>query len=180
MSSELLLRLLALKQVQRKGWTRFAIPTEAIESVADHSYSVALLVCLLCPEELDRQQALEMALFHDLAEVMTGDIIPSEGVPEETKARDELNALAILTKDLGWEERATALLRKYQSQSTPEARFVKAIDKLDMALQSLAYENEFPVNLQEFRESAKGTLEKSGLWTWLKESGVRNQDSGSR
>ena len=81
-SPESLLRLLALKGVQRKGWTRFPIPDAAVESVADHSYGVALLVLLLCPSKLDRAKAVEIALLHDLAEVATGDIIPSEGVPE--------------------------------------------------------------------------------------------------
>lgn len=167
MNPELLLRLLALKKVQRKGWTRFPILTDAVESVADHSYGVALLVCLLCPDELDRKRAVEMALFHDLAEVLTGDIIPSERVPEETKARDELIALKTLTEPLGWDFEASELLREYQNQSTPEACFVKAVDKLDMALQSLAYEQEFSIDLEEFRQSAKSTLEKSGLSGWI-------------
>lgn len=162
-----LLRLLALKGVLRKGWTRFPIPTEAVESVADHSYGVSLLVCLLCPPELDRGKALEMSLLHDLAEVVTGDIIPSDGVPEDIKAKDELSALSSLLEPFGWSEAGLRLLGEYQSQSSPEARFVKAVDKLDMALQSLAYERDFELNLEEFRESARAALTKSGLGVWL-------------
>ncbi len=173
---ESLLRLLALKGVQRKGWTRFSIPDAAVESVADHSYGVALMVLLLCPSELDRARAVEIALLHDLAEVVTGDVIPSEGVPEFKKAADELGALLCLTAPLDWETRASELLREYQSQSSPEARFVKAVDKLDMALQSLAYQEEFKVDLSEFRDSARETLIRSGLLHWIGEETVVASD----
>ncbi|MCA9779191.1 MAG: HD domain-containing protein, partial [Candidatus Eremiobacteraeota bacterium] len=60
--------LLRLKTVSRQGWTRHPIPQAAVESVADHSYGVALLALLMCPPELNRSRVLELALLHDLAE----------------------------------------------------------------------------------------------------------------
>lgn len=156
--------LLRLKEVHRTGWTRFEIPRERVESVADHSYGVALLAWFLCPPELDSTKVLEMALIHDLAEVVTGDITPSQGVPREVKTQAELSALAELTHGLERAERALVLLREYQNQESHEARFLKMVDKLEMALQSLAYEDDFSIDLTEFRsffEASGNTPEES-------------------
>ena len=48
------------------------------ESVADHSWRIAMMGMLLCGEEefrdLDRDKLLRMCLIHDLGEAFTGDI----------------------------------------------------------------------------------------------------------
>ena len=162
-----LLSLLALKGVPRTGWTRFPIPAGAVESVADHSFGVALLAWLLCPSELDRARVLEMALVHDLAEVVTGDLTPADGVGESLKKADEEKALSDLLQGFEARDRGLSLLAEYQGAETAEARFVKAVDKLDMGLQSLAYERAFGVDLEEFRESARARLGQAGLLSWL-------------
>lgn len=54
------------------------------ESVADHSYRAAVLAMAL-PPGLDRDRCVKMALLHDLAESMVGDITPSCGVTTEEK-----------------------------------------------------------------------------------------------
>lgn len=161
--AESLLRVLGLKQVLRQGWTRHPILPAAVESVADHSYGTCLLAWLLCPPELDRVRVLEMALLHDLAEVVTGDLVPADGVPQDVKQRDEQAALADLLQGLPVQSRGLDLQREYQAQLSAEARFVKAMDRLDMALQSRLYERDFPVDLQEFRDSARPVLERAGL-----------------
>lgn len=154
-----LLRLLSLKEVKRKGWTRFAaIPLDKVESVADHSYGVALLAWLFCPEGLDRLRTVELALIHDLAEVLTGDITPFEGVTKEAKIDLELRALKELLVDFKLADRGVELLKEYQAGRSPEALFVKTMDKLEMSLQSRAYESAFDVDLVEFR-----TLEEDVL-----------------
>ncbi|MFN7146928.1 MAG: HD domain-containing protein, partial [Myxococcota bacterium] len=61
-----------LKEVDRSGWTRIGVPHP--ESVAAHSWGVALLALLRCPPELDRHKLLAMAILHDLAEVRVGDL----------------------------------------------------------------------------------------------------------
>lgn len=153
-----LLRLLQLKRVQRKGWTRYPISSSHIESVADHSFSVALLCWLFCPPQLDRQKVMEMALLHDLAEVITGDITPSDKVLETLKRSDESEALNALLSPFGsvLQQRGVDLLQEYQSGLTPEAEWVKALDKAEMALQSLVYEKDNAnLKLGEFRDKAK-------------------------
>lgn len=155
--------LLRLKEVPRTGWTRYPIPLERVESVADHSYGLALLAWLLCPPDLDAGRVLELAMIHDLAEVRTGDLIPSQEVPKEEKEQAEESALLQLTQGLSRAERALRLLREYHGQESAEARFVKAVDKLEMSLQSLNYEDDFGLDLDEFRCSSRASLEELGF-----------------
>jgi putative hydrolase of HD superfamily len=166
--SEGLLRLLGLKSVRRQGWTRHPIPVEALESVADHSYGTCLLAWLLCPPELDRAKVLELALLHDLAETVTGDLTPADGVPESLKKRGEREALSGLLRGWDRQEEGLQLQREYHEQQSLEARFVKAMDRLDMVLQSWRYERQYQLDLSEFRESARAVLEQAGLAEYAK------------
>jgi len=151
-------RLLRLKQVLRRGWTRHPIPADQVESVADHSYGLALLCLLLCPADLNRERVLELALIHDLAEVETGDVIPADGVLPDLKRQQEKKALEELLREVPGSEYHLETLREYQQAATPEARWVKDVDKLEMYLQSLNYEADFSVDLQEFRDSSQRAL----------------------
>ena len=151
--------LLRLKEVIRKGWTRHPVPSGAVESVADHSWGLTLLAWFLCPPELRRERVVELALLHDLAEVKIGDITPHDGVSQEEKVSLEERAERELFEGLPKEDRALELLEEYRAQSTPEARWVKALDKLEMSLQSLNYEEDYSLELSEFRESARPYLE---------------------
>ena len=75
---ELILKAEKLKGVKRTGWVRKGIP-EA-ESVADHSFGVAILALLLSlPPEIDRDALIKMALLHDLGESVIGDIVCEDG-----------------------------------------------------------------------------------------------------
>ena len=101
---------------------------------------------------------MELALFHDLSEVVTGDITPHDGVSEAEKANREERAELELLQGLSHGDSALELCREYREQQTAEARWVKSMDKLEMYLQSLNYEREHPVELSEFRASAAGYL----------------------
>lgn len=64
-----------LKDLKRSGWIMKKV--SAPESVADHSWGVALLAVLLTPEGLDRHKCLQLAIVHDLQETIVGDITPA-------------------------------------------------------------------------------------------------------
>lgn len=143
-----LLEAAALKGVTRAGWLRHGVP--APESVAAHSWGVAWLVTALLPPGLDLGRALSYAVLHDLAEVRTGDITPHDGVSAETKAEVERAAMRGLTRHLPAHVHATWLA--YEAQSDDEARFVRQLDRLDMAIQAVAYREHG--DLREFVRSA--------------------------
>src|SRR5690242_10124588 len=69
----------ALKEVRRKGWVDRGVPDA--ESVADHSYRVALLAWALARARgLDAGRAMLIGLVHDLAEADVGDETPFDAL----------------------------------------------------------------------------------------------------
>lgn len=122
-----------------------------------------LLAWLLCPDNLDRTRVLELAMIHDLAELVTGDRTPHEGLDSLHKAQQEEQALAEILEPFACADTAQARLREYNAGKSPEARWVKAVDKLDMTLQSRRYEQQHGVGLGEFRESSKARLASQGM-----------------
>jgi putative hydrolase of HD superfamily len=134
---ERLIEAVQLKEVARAGWVRVGVAQP--ESVAAHSWGVAWLVMVLCPDGLDRGRALEIALVHDLPEVRAGDITPHDGVSAEEKAGLERDGLRGIVDGLPRASVVTERWLEYERAQSAEARFVKACDKLDMALQAARY-----------------------------------------
>jgi len=67
----------SLKSLLRTGWVNHGIPQEKAESVAEHSWSVALLAESLAAEyapQLDRNKIMRMAMVHELCEIYAGDL----------------------------------------------------------------------------------------------------------
>lgn len=144
---------LQLKHILRTGWVRAGV--EAPESVAAHSWGMSVLAMHLCPEELDRMKVLEMCLVHDLPEVEVGDLTPHDDV--STKSEDEMAAMKKLAPQ--W----LALFEEYESGKTAEAKFVKYLDKLDMALMARLYEDSQGLDLSEFIASAREVIGETHL-----------------
>lgn len=164
-----LLSALDLKHVPRAGWLRAGI--SAPESVAAHSWGVALLALGVPAPELDRERLLAFALVHDLAEVTVGDITPHDGVSAEDKARQEHAAAEEL---LAHTPELLALWRDYEAQGCAESRFVRQLDRLDMALQALRYA-ERGSDTAEFVESARAVIADPRLVAILDDA-IRSSD----
>jgi putative hydrolases of HD superfamily len=133
-----------LKTVKRTGWILKGVKNA--ESVADHTWRMGLLILLLAPDNLNKQKLLEMNTIHDLGEVGIGDIKWEEGTKTisspEDKHADELNTVKKIfgnNKDL---KKLLELLKDYNQQKSPEAKFLKQLDKIEMIFQALDYENE--------------------------------------
>ncbi|MEZ4383194.1 MAG: HD domain-containing protein [Nannocystaceae bacterium] len=163
----LLIHHLGLKEVTRAGWLRAGVREP--ESVAAHSWGVAWLVLVLAPPSLDRGRALAIAVLHDLAEVDVGDLTPYDGVSPEDKRRREEAALEGLVRGLPRADHLRELWLEYEAQSSAEGRFVKACDRLDMALQAQRYASTRGVAVEEFVDSAlaglpSGILRELAAW----------------
>lgn len=150
-------QVLRLKDTARSGWAVAGV--ESAESVAEHTYGVALLaLCLASSIDpcLDVAKCLRLALTHDLAEVIVGDITPYDGVEADEKRRREEEAMRQIA-GLAGDDSLLALWREYDAAESAEARFVKELDKLETVLQAAEYEGRgdaAPGALDEFWHSA--------------------------
>lgn len=140
---------LGLKALPRAGWVQRGVPQP--ESVAAHSWGVAWLVLTLLPPELSRERALTYAVLHDLPEVRVGDLTPADGVPAHDKAAREAAAMQAMCAR---QPHLIAAWSAYEAQGDPEARFVRELDRLDMALQALVYAQAGHPGMGDFVASA--------------------------
>jgi len=154
-----------LKETPRAGWALRGIADP--ESVAEHSHRMALLALVLAPRAeppLDAARCVAMALVHDLAEALVGDITPFDGVDADEKRRREEEAMRTLAA-LAGDDAPLALWREYAAAATPEARFVKELDRLETVLQASEYgarENVGHAALGEFWDAAAARLSSAG------------------
>lgn len=149
-----------LKQLYRQGWLRRGVPRDRCETVAEHTAGVAWLTLLLAPETdgLDAERALRMALIHDLGETHAGDITPADGVSEADKHARERLALQAVVARLPRGGDWLALWEEYELGRSPEARFVREVDRLEMGLQAAIYRAEGLVDPTDFVASARAVV----------------------
>lgn len=180
-----------LKQLRRQGWIDRGVVDP--ESAADHSWGVAFLAWLLARDkpELNRDRVLLLGLVHDLPEAIAGDPTPFDhlrnrrgtidpahftesptysATVRQRKTAAERSALAELLRDLdpalatdiraAWEE--------YEAAATPEARFVRQIDKLETLLQAETYRRIQPdIVIDSFRRGATRDVTDDQLTRYL-------------
>ena len=147
-----------LKTTPRTGWVRRQVPS--YESVADHSWRVAAMAALLqendCPvEEEDTKSAspVLMAIVHDLAECIVGDICPEDQVKDkhEREAKAMHQIVQLLQTAKGAHGALAAAFQEYETRTSPTSQWVKDMDGLDMILQASEYEERFGMeNLDDF------------------------------
>lgn len=108
-------------------------------TVAEHSWRLALMVLIIGTEakvRIDVGRAMSIALLHDIAEVKTGDIDAYQQIMAgkqliDSKARAEEAAMREMTDDLPFGDWVYDFWREYEDQKTIEAKFVKALDKIE-------------------------------------------------
>jgi putative hydrolase of HD superfamily len=154
---DLLLEAATLKRMPRTGWGLRGV--SHVESVADHSFGVAFvalaLANLLQDEGLNLEKVLIMAILHDVAEVRLTDL-PSTAVrliPGEVKSEAEATAMTELLSPLPAGVHLQALWQEFEDQTSPEGRFIRDCDKLEMMVQCLRYEQAGSRGLDEFWDS---------------------------
>ncbi|KAJ9708043.1 hypothetical protein PVL29_000216 [Vitis rotundifolia] len=95
-----------LKTTKRKGWINNGI--KGPESIADHMYRMALMALIAGDlHGVNRERCIKIAIVHDIAEAIVGDITPSDGIPKEEKSRLERAALKEMCEVLGGGIRGT-------------------------------------------------------------------------
>ena len=147
-----------LKNISRQGWID-KLSMSNPESVADHSYSMALMSMTISDlENYDSEKILKMVLLHDLAESKIGDYTP-EQIDAEKKKKLENNAFLEIIQSLPQPIKSQYLKiwQEYQENNSVESKLVHQIDKLEMVLQAKDYQKSgYPKEkLVSFFESSK-------------------------
>jgi putative hydrolases of HD superfamily len=115
---------------------------ERAESVADHTWSLMMLAVVIQPHlkvEIDMLRLLKMLAFHDLGEIVDGDIPATikEGMNKEEVDAAERKGfqkiISTLTSEL--QEELMELWDEFAKGETPEALFANALDKAEAIMQ---------------------------------------------
>jgi putative hydrolase of HD superfamily len=137
-----------LKDETRTGWELRGVGSP--ESVADHSWGTAFLVLVYAVRAgVDRARALEIAVVHDLAEAVTGDVatrvtgLDDAGL-RRRKQQEEREGMARLTAGhaVGTANEIRELWEEYEASESSEALFVRDMNLIDMCLQAYVYERD--------------------------------------
>ncbi len=133
-----------LKAQHRSGWLQSGIAAGEVESVAAHSFGVALLVPLIQSlvnrPELDWSRIQQMALLHDIGEAIVGDITPRDGIGREEKYRQEREAVHQLTRAFPNAGDLQEIWQEFETGESSEAGLVRQLDHLDRLIQADLYE----------------------------------------
>lgn len=132
-----LLNILSVAEKLKCGTRHCWTSTGRQESIAEHSWRLALFAMLVRDEfpETDIDRVIRMCLIHDLGEAFTGDIPAFEKTESDAGLEDR--------QLLGWfdsfpapyREELIALLEEMNALETPEARLYKALDNLEALIQ---------------------------------------------
>ncbi|KAE9384989.1 HD domain-containing protein [Gymnopus androsaceus JB14] len=158
-----------LKTQKRTGWVNNRIPNP--ESISDHMYRMAVLSMCTSDTKLDVAKCVMLCVVHDLAEAQVGDIAPSDGISKDEKTRLEAEAMRVFVHEMLHNspaaQRIEALWQEYEARETPEARFVKDLDRFEMAVQAFEYERDLNMpKLQPFYDSSLPQIKHPEVQEW--------------
>jgi putative hydrolases of HD superfamily len=156
-----------VKKVKRSGWIRVGIKDP--ESVADHSYRVAVMAMMFGKTlNVDVDKLIKMVLVHDLGEGSIGDVVVERGAKVDAKSREEKDKKEIemvkqIFASMGDGDVFANLQEESLRMESREARILKQLERLEMAIQALEYEKESGKDLTEFFDNATMHIEDGYL-----------------
>ena len=137
MEEETLLQFLdlaeKLKCHTRHSWTS----SGRQESVAEHVYRLLVFAWLVREEfpDYDMNRVMELALFHDMGEALTGDIPAFEKDKEDEKKEEQAQEKIAGMLPEPYRERLADIFRVVEKKETKESRLLAALDKLEALIQ---------------------------------------------
>lgn len=106
------------------------------ESVAEHIFGMHVLANYFfilenTDSKMDKLKVLEMITWHDIDEIETGDILAyAKTEQDRVDAKKALSKVIARLPEIN-QANVKLLLDEYETQVSPEAKFVKAIDKIE-------------------------------------------------
>jgi len=140
MQMEFIREIDKLKYIQRK--TKL-FNSDRHENDAEHSWHLAMMVMVLAEysnESIDMLRVLKMVLIHDIVEIDAGDTFLYDTAKNHSNTDEELIAatriFGLLPADLCQE--FTELWTEFEMAESADAKFAKAIDRLEPVLQNIS------------------------------------------
>lgn len=169
-----------LKYIQRK--TKL-FNSERNENDAEHSWHLALMAIVLAEhanEPVDILKVVKMVLIHDIVEIDAGDTFIYDTQKSHTNTEEERLAANRIFGLLP-EEQARELItiwEEFEAGETREARFAKAMDRLEPLLQNSSNNggtwNEPGVNYEKVY-AKKSAINKGSATIWEYAEGLINE-----
>lgn len=160
-----------LKELKRTGWIQRGVKDP--ETVASHSYAVALLTMMIADlRGLDALDAIRMALIHDLAESTIGDLTPKMKAELKDLEEKERRFFENLGKFMPERLAETYLnaWRRFSKGEDEVSRLVREVDKLERGLQAIKYLKKGYSEVKEIYESSLNELKDPELKRVLEEA----------
>jgi putative hydrolase of HD superfamily len=160
-----------LKKIKRTGWVRSGVSEP--ESVAEHELRLATLALVTAHDlNVNQEKIVRMALIHDIAEAEVGDIVIDRGGivrGSSEKHLKERQAIEYIFGGLNDSDELIALWDEYEHQESKEAKILKQLDRLEMVMSALEYEETINKSseLNEFWESARKTIQEPLIVEWF-------------
>ena len=162
------------------------------ESVAEHSWRIALMAMLLSGEkefqDADMDKVIRMCLIHDLGEAFTGDVPTFEKTETDEEKEEVLYAEWVESFPKVQKLEFQSLLAEMAEQRTVEAKIYKALDKLEAVIQHdesdistwipLEYELQLSYGKEQVQFSPYLREFKKAVDEWTREKIEKNKKSG--
>ena len=160
-----------IKYIQRK--TKL-FHSDRPENDAEHSWHLAMMTIVLAEHSdvpVDVLKVLKMVLIHDIVEIDAGDTFIYDTQKNHSNTENELLAAKRIFGLLPDEQanELIAIWQEFEAGETPEARFAKAMDRIEPLLQNTSNNGgtwrEFDVDYSKVFEKKKVIAQGSAtLW----------------
>ncbi len=160
-----------IKYIQRK--TKL-FHSDRPENDAEHSWHLAMMTIVLAEHSdvpVDVLKVLKMVLIHDIVEIDAGDTFIYDTQKNHSNTENELIAAKRIFGLLPDEQanELIAIWQEFEAGETPEARFAKAMDRIEPLLQNTSNNGgtwrEFDVDYSKVFEKKKVIAQGSAtLW----------------
>ena len=131
---DFLFNIQKLKHIKRQN-----IVQNRYESVAEHTWGLAMLAMLFHKEypHINLEHALTMALIHDLGELEIGDVSVYDITDEKERQDAERKSINKILQDYPF---LCSLWEEFESNKTPEARYIQSLDQLEAVIHNITEE----------------------------------------
>ena len=152
------------------------INSDRCENDAEHSWHLAMMTIVLANHSdrpIDVLKVIKMVLIHDIVEIDAGDVFIYSTTQNHSNTENELRAAQRIFGLLPQQQadELIALWLEFETGETNEAKFAKAMDRLEPLLQNSSNNGgtwrEFDVDYQQVYDKKKAIGEGSAsLWDY--------------